>query len=198
MRWSTTILPVLVATSAFAQGVSPGADFDLAPEAPEPEFHVSVLGAAIGNPVGSGVSPAMGVRARVAEEIFGLQSGYEASLDDRRYEALDADLLLKAPAMGPVEGAVAMGYRRLVFGDDVRNGFELGLPHHYVLSRLQGKPLAVEVLPAAFFASKGVDFRLEAGLSVPVGAFSLQAGGRAFSFDHVVRGGAYLGLGVGI
>jgi hypothetical protein len=199
MRWSTSILSVLVASAAFAQGIPPGDEFDLASDPSSPEVQVRVLGAGIGNPVGrADISPVMGVRAGVAEGAFGLQSGYESSLDDRRYEALDAHLLLRAPELDVIEGALAMGYRRLVFGDVVRNGFELGLPHHYVLSRLEGKPLAIEVLPAAFFASKGVDFRLEAGLSVPVGAFSFQVGGRAFSFDHEVRGGGYLSVGVGI
>ena len=57
--------------------------------------------------------------------------------------------------------------------------------------------ISIDVTPAVFLGFRGFDYRLDAGLSIPLGFTSMQLGGRVFSFDKDVRAGVYVGFGVG-
>jgi hypothetical protein len=164
-----------------------------------PSFEFRLLtGAVTGPGPGELMTPLFGTRWAFTVGAFGLAASLESSADRYSFGTADALLLLRPPPKAHMELAVSLGYRRALLGGEVRNGFELGLPHRYVLGRFDGRPLGFEVTPAVFIGPRGPDFRLEASFTAPLGPLSLLIGGRAFSFDQEVRSGGHVQLGVGI
>ncbi len=97
-------------------------------------------------------------------------------------------LLLRVLPHQHLEGALALGWRRAVFGSQIREGAEIGLPHRYVFWRDGLKEVALEVRPSFTIGAKGVDPSLEMTLLVPLlELLGLRAGARVFSFgDELV------------
>ncbi len=162
-----------------------------------PEVDVSLVGGAVSLPSDpSRFAPVGGVRTSFSMGPLGVDANYESTANLSEFGNLDVHLRLRPPPKKHIEGAVAVGYRRAVFGGAQRDGFEVGLPHHYVLTRMGVRPLTIDLHPAVFIGARGPDFRLEGGLSIPAGIAVIRLGGRVFSFDEHVRAGAYLGLGL--
>ncbi len=164
-----------------------------------PQVDVAFVGGAVSMPSDpSRFAPIGGVRTAFSMGLLGVDASYESTFGRDEVGNLDVHLRLRPPPREHIEGAVAVGYRRAVFGGAQRDGFELGLPHHYVLTRLGVRPVTIDLHPAVFIGSRGPDFRLEAGFTFPAGIAAFQVGGRVFSFDTHVRAGAHLGFGLNI
>lgn len=104
-------------------------------------------------------------------------------------------LLFRAPPRSHVEPNVALGYRQIFSGGEVRSGFEVGVPHRYVFWRSGLKQLGLELRPTIMFGASGVDAGLEAAFIVPlVEPLHLRVGGKVHSFGDEFIGGANLGL----
>jgi hypothetical protein len=94
-----------------------------------------------------------------------------------------------------VEGAVALGYKEMALARDVRDGFEVGLPHRYVFWRDGLNSFGLELRPMLLFGRRGVDAALEATVVVPVWElFNARVGGRVASFGEQVVWSAQAGL----
>jgi hypothetical protein len=164
-----------------------------------PTFGLAVWAGAMNGAADSALwVPMTAVRASFAQGMLGVDASWEGTLDRGGvYGAVDAHLLLRAPPKKHVELGLALGARRVVFGGAERNGLEVALPHRYAFTRVGTRPLGLEVTPGVFIGTRGLDYRLEAALLIPVGPVSLVGGGRVYSFDHHVRAGAHAGLSFG-
>lgn len=163
-----------------------------------PRFDFAFTGGAVNTPTAPEQwTPLVGAALRFTGGAFGFDASLESTLDTRAYGSADAHFLLRPPPKQHIEGALALGVRRVVFGGAERNGFEVGLPHRYVLSRWGRRPLGLSLTPAVFVGDHGFDYRLEGGLTFPVGFTSLDVGARVFSFDEHVRFGMYLAMAAG-
>lgn len=161
-------------------------------------FGVQAVGGAVNMPSAPGtLTPLVGGKLTLGAGAFGLDTSMEQTLDGASYGAWDVHLQLRAPPKQHIDGALAVGFRRVVFGGAERNGVEVALPHRYIFVRTGSQYLGIEVLPAVFVGPRGVDGRLEAGFVVPLGALSAKLGGRVFSFDHHLRAGGVLTLSAG-
>ena len=165
-----------------------------------PSFRFGLTGGATAGAADSNqFVPLSGFRMGFAQGGFGGGVSLEGTWDGMRtWGTMDAHLLLRPKPKKHVELSVSVGYRRTVFGGAERNGFEVGLPHRYALARIDGRPLGLEVSPALFVGNRGLDARLEGDLIFPIGPVTLRMGGRVFSFDHHIRGGAQLGMSFGM
>lgn len=164
-----------------------------------PTFQLELSAGAVSTPVSADAwAPLGGFRLMFAQGPLGLDASLESTLDPRHYGAMDAHLLLRPPPKRHIEGALALGVRRVVFGGAERNGFELALPHRYVISRAFGGAIGFDLRPAVFVGTRGVDYRVEGGMTFPIGFTSFKVGVSVFSFDTHVRAGAYAGIGTGI
>jgi hypothetical protein len=147
-----------------------------------------LLGGAVSTADPSNWQPIFGFRGELAKGAFGFDTSIESTVDQRYYGSIDAHLLLRPPPRQHIEGALAIGARRVVFGGAERNGAELALPHRYMLTRDHLNGLAIEVRPGVFLGNRGFDFSLEAGVAVPLGqTLSFTGGARVFSVDTEVR-----------
>jgi hypothetical protein len=163
-----------------------------------PSFDVKLLGGTVNGPDASRFAPVGGLRTSFGVGPLGADFAFESTPQMSDVSSFDFHLLLRPPPKQHVEGAVAVGFRRQVFGGAERNAFELGLPHHYVLTRVGAHPMSVDLHPAVAVGERGLDFRLETGLTIPVGLASFQLGARLFSFDQHVRAGFFGGVGLAL
>ncbi|MBX5481902.1 MAG: hypothetical protein IRZ16_08710 [Myxococcaceae bacterium] len=138
-----------------------------------------------------------GARATFAMNWYGVDLGYETSFIQGAWGALDAHFLLRPPPKKHIDGAFAVGLRRVVFGGAENDGIELALPHRYMLGHYGDRSFAIEVDPGVLFGIRGIDYRLDAGLSFPAGVMNLRFGMRVVSFDTHLRAGAYAGFNFG-
>ncbi|MFZ5470046.1 MAG: hypothetical protein ACOZIN_11480 [Myxococcota bacterium] len=140
--------------------------------------------------------PTLGAaRFSLAGGPLGISTSFESSFTRAAYGSADVHLLLRPPPKEHIEGGFALGARRVMSGGAARDGVEAGLPHRYVLWRDGPRQLGIDLAPYVFINTGGVDFRLEGGLHLPVDDhFSIQLGGRAFSFDTRVDVGGRLGF----
>lgn len=164
-----------------------------------PSVRLQLTGGAINTPSNQGSwAPLAGARFSYGQSAFGLSASYESTFDPRFFGAMDVHLLLRPPPKRHIEGAFAIGARRVVFGGAQRDGLDVALPHRYVFTRVGTYPVGIDVTPGVFLGQRGLDYRLDAGLTFPIGFTSLQFGARVFSFDDHIRAGGYLGFGTGI
>lgn len=163
-----------------------------------PSFDLQVVSGAMSLPSNqNGITGLAGVRATFGYAAIGFDLGYETTFVPGAYGSADAHFLLRPPPKKHVQGALALGVRRVVFGGAANDGIEIALPHRYVLTRAWGRPFAIEVDPGVLIGLRGVDYRLDAGLSIPAGVMNVRVGARIFSFDSYLRGGGYLGFNFG-
>jgi hypothetical protein len=86
-----------------------------------------------------------------------------------------------------VEGALALGYRTMLFNGGYRDGFEVGLPHRYVFWRSGLNSFGLELRPMFLFGPRGVDAAIEATLVAPLfELLNARVGGRVFSYGAEV------------
>ena len=153
-----------------------------------PLFELDAWGGAEG-PTGTPTWAAVAsTRFRLTSGLAGLVAQVDASPSS--VSGFTVEALLRPPPRQHLEGGLAVGFRRSAFDTAVRDGFEVALPHEYVLVRDGPRSLGVELRPHVFFHQRGVDLGVEAAVRVPVTDFlTLRAGARAFTFDwHTVIG----------
>lgn len=162
-------------------------------------FSVQGIGGAVSTPSRPNVfTPVVGGKLTMGAGLFGLDTSMETTVDGASFGAWDVHLQLRVPPKQHIDGALAVGFRRVVFGGAEHNGVEVALPHRYILTRGAGSSiLGLELMPAVLVGPRGVDGRLEAAFVVPIGPMALKLGGRVFSFDRHVRGGGVLTLSAG-
>ncbi len=164
-----------------------------------PSLRLGLTGGAMAGAADANVFvPLSGFSFEYTQGFFGVGGSYEGTWDGlQTWGSMEAHALLRPKPKKHVELGLSVGFRRVVFGGAERNGLEVGLPHRYALARIDGRPLGLELTPALFVGNRGLDARLEGDLIFPVGPVTLRTGGRVFSFDHHIRGGAQLGMSFG-
>jgi hypothetical protein len=106
-----------------------------------------------------------------------------------------AHALVRIMPSAHVTPEIALGVRGLSYGGAQRVGFEVGLPHRYVLSRDGLQEVALEFRPTLVFGHQGVDAGLEAALLIPLlEPLHLRLGGRVQSFGNTILGAVNGGL----
>ncbi|MBX7096470.1 MAG: hypothetical protein K1X89_02055 [Myxococcaceae bacterium] len=153
-----------------------------------PLFELDAWGGAEG-PTGTPTWAAVAsTRFRLTSGLAGLVAQVDASPSS--VSGFSVEAMLRPPPRQHLEGGLAAGFRRSAFDTAVRDGFEVALPHEYVLVRDGPRSLGVELRPHVFFHQRGVDLGVEAAVRVPVTDFlTFRAGARAFTFDwHTVIG----------
>ncbi len=177
--------------------------------APEPEVktqwqhRASVIAEVWGSAVrvsDGRTAAAPGGRITVGKGRIGLEVAGEAATDPGRYSLVSAHFLLRAPPRSRTVIALAIGASRRSFGQQVRSGLDVSVPHTYILSR-DDETGAADVLitsrPGFFYGDQGIDIHLDAALVVPVaGHVAVEIGGGVFTFDKqaCVEGSAGLVL----
>ncbi|MDP1922939.1 MAG: hypothetical protein Q8L14_42235 [Myxococcales bacterium] len=107
--------------------------------------------------------------------------------------------LLRIAPKQHIEGALSLGYRRLVVGNELRQGFDVGLPHRYAFWRDDLRVFGLELRPSLQFGPSGIDAAIEASLIVPIiELLHLRLGGRVYSFGNAIVVGATGGLMLGL
>lgn len=114
--------------------------------------------------------------------------------------AFATHLLLRLMPKAHVEGGLAAGYRRLVTpGGQVREGFDVGLPHRYAFWRDDLRTFGLELRPSLLFGPSGLDASLEGAVIAPVfELLHVRVGARVYSFGNAIVYGAQAGLSLGI
>lgn len=98
-----------------------------------------------------------------------------------------------------VELAVAAGYRRNFVGNQVREGFEIGIPHRYAFWRDDLRMVGLELRPSLIIVPGSVDAMLEGSFIAPVfELLHLRLGARVYSFGNAIVFGGTAGLTLGI
>lgn len=119
---------------------------------------------------------------------FGADFQYEYSGLGQRNLATHAMLRFKPKNF--IEPAIAIGYRNIVYGNTVRHGIEVGVPHRYVFWRQGLRTFGLELRPTLFFGLGSVEGGLEGALVYSVAEFlQVRAGGKVHSFGNDVFGG---------
>lgn len=113
--------------------------------------------------------------------------------------ALATHALVRLPPKKHIEGGVAVGYRRMWVGGELRQGFDVGLPHRYAFWRDDLRTLGLEVRPMFTIGPGGVDPSLEVAFLVPLfEVLHARVGGRVYSFGQSIVFGGQAGLSFGI
>ena len=158
----------------------------------KPQF-VAAAGGGVARDPGGVILPIGTLRAQFGRGRIGLDASAESAQDNKRYSAFAGHLLLRAPPRERSSFALALGVRRLAFGnasmgETQRLGFDVGVPHYFVLSRddkTNAPDIVIDVKPGFTFASAGVDVHFGASLIVPVADhLALDLGGTMFSFGQ--------------
>lgn len=98
-----------------------------------------------------------------------------------------------------LEPAIALGYRRMTVGTSVRHGFDIGLPHRYVLWRDDLRSFGLELRPSLTFGPSGIDPSLEGAVTLPlIELVHVRVGGRVFSYGNAIVLGVNAGLSLTI
>ena len=144
-----------------------------------------------------GPAPFLGTRGLLHWYAMGLEGGVEGT----RYGSFDVhgSFLARIPPKQHVEFSLGLGGRHLSSTFGTQSWFEVSLPQRYTPFRWSAlEPgLSFDLRPAFLFnPSGGVwDVRLDAAVVFPLGPWaSIDVGGRAYSFQGRVQGGAMLGL----
>lgn len=119
---------------------------------------------------------------------FGADFQYEYSGIGQRNLAAHAMLRFKPKNF--IEPAIAVGYRNITYGHQVRHGIELGVPHRYVFWREGLRQFGLEVRPTLFFGLGSLEGGLETAFVYSVAEFfQVRLGGKLHSFDTNLFGG---------
>ncbi|MBL8923242.1 MAG: hypothetical protein JNJ54_30605 [Myxococcaceae bacterium] len=121
-------------------------------------------------------------------------------LNPTAVNAFATHLLVRLLPKAHVEGGLAAGYRRLVTpGGQVREGFDVGLPHRYAFWRDDLRTFGLELRPSLLFGPSGIDASLEGAVIAPLfELLHVRVGARVYSFGNAIVYGAQAGLTLGI
>lgn len=162
-----------------------------------PSFQLELQGGAVTGRELPGARAMGAGRVSFGVGHFGLDAQFDVA--PAAVNTFASHLLLRLTPRQHLEGALAVGYRQLMVGRDVRPGFDLGLPHRYVFWRDDLRTFGLDVRPALQFGPRGIDAALEAAVVIPLlEVLHLTVGGRVFSFgEAIVSGGsAWLVFGI--
>lgn len=119
---------------------------------------------------------------------FGADFQYEYSGIGQRN--LATHVMLRFKPKNFIEPAIAFGYRNIVYGNTVRHGIEVGVPHRYVFWRQGLRSFGLELRPTLFFGLGSLEGGLEGSLVYSVAEFlQVRAGGKVHSFGDQLFGG---------
>lgn len=162
-----------------------------------PSFHLDLQGGADTGVAFSGARPFGQGRFTMAFGYFG--TDVQGDFSPSAVSTFAAHVLLRIFPRQHVEGALSAGYRRMVVGGQVRDGFDVGLPHRYAFWRDDLRTLGLELRPSLQFGPAGIDAALEAAFIAPIfELLHLRLGGRVFSYGNAIVFGGTAGLTLGI
>ncbi|MBM4784382.1 MAG: hypothetical protein GQE15_42500 [Archangiaceae bacterium] len=162
-----------------------------------PSFHLDLQGGADTGVAFPGARPFGQGRFTMAFGYFG--TDVQGDFSPAAVSTFAAHALLRIFPRQHVEGALSAGYRRMVVGGQVRDGFDVGLPHRYAFWRDDLRMLGLELRPSLQFGPAGIDAALEAAFIAPVfELLHLRLGGRVFSYGSAIVFGGTAGLTLGI
>lgn len=162
-----------------------------------PSFHLDLQGGVDTGAAFSGARPFGQGRFTMAFGYFG--TDVQGDFSPTAVSTFAAHALLRIFPRQHVEGALSAGYRRMVVGGQVRDGFDVGLPHRYAFWRDDLRTLGLELRPSLQFGPAGIDAALEAAFIAPIfELLHLRLGGRVFSYGNAIVFGGTAGLTLGI
>lgn len=162
-----------------------------------PSFHLDLQGGVDTGVAFSGARPFGQGRFTMAFGSFG--TDVQGDFSPSAVSTFAAHVLLRIFPRQHVEGALSAGYRRMVVGGQVRDGFDVGLPHRYAFWRDDLRMLGLELRPSLQFGPAGIDAALEAAFIAPIfELLHLRLGGRVFSYGNAIVVGGTAGLTLGI
>lgn len=162
-----------------------------------PSFHLDLQGGVDTGVAFSGARPFGQGRFTMAFGYFG--TDVQGDFSPSAVSTFAAHVLLRIFPRQHVEGALSAGYRRMVVGGQVRDGFDVGLPHRYAFWRDDLRMLGLELRPSLQFGPAGIDPALEAAFIAPIfELLHLRLGGRVFSYGNAIVVGGTAGLTLGI
>lgn len=188
------LVVVAVALPVIVYAVDSPADDVTASRWGEPHVHASLGAGALHPPDAYDFGAAFSGQAAVTWGVWGLDASVESlALAGPPSWAADAHLLIRPPPRAHIDGALALGVRRVVVGQEQRDYFEWALPHaYYPLGR---DALFIELRPGVLIAPDDYDLRLDLALAYPLGTHAvLRVRGRAYSFGPHVGYGVDTGL----
>lgn len=141
-----------------------------------------------------GAFATMGIgRVTMAYSYFA--TDFQFDISPFAVSALSTHFIVRVTPKKHVEGGLALGYHRAMFDGEVRDGFELGVPHRYAFWRDGLRTLGLELRPSLIFGGRGLDAALDAAFIIPLfEILHLRAGGRVFSFGRDIFWGFNAGL----
>lgn len=192
------VLVLLVVAAAALPIVVYAIDEDAQPDVSQcwatPEERLSFYG---GTTSEVGLAPFLGARGLLHWNAMGLEGGAEGSQLGSSFDVHGA-VLARIPPKQHIEFALGLGGRRLYSFLGSQSWFEVSLPQRYTPFRWNAlEPgLSFDLRPSFLWNPTGVwDVRLEAAVVFPLGPYaSIDIGGRAYSFQGRVQGGAMLGM----
>ena len=195
------LLVLLVVAAAALPVVLYAVDEDARPDVMQcwatPEERLSFYG---GTASEAGLAPFLAARGLLHWYMVGIEGGVEGtplgSFD------IHGSFLARIPPKQHVEFALGFGGRRLYTRLGAQSWFEVSLPQRYAPFRTSALEPGVsfDLRPAFLFDPNGVwDVRLDAAIVFPLGPWaSIDIGGRAYTFQGGVQGGALLGLQISL
>jgi len=159
-----------------------------------PTFTLDLLGGVDSGRVLPGDGANGFVSTRFGFGVGHLATDFQYDGATRTVSAFSTHLLIRPTPREHIEGGVAIGYRRSVFGDRVQEGLEVGLPHRYALWRDGLRTVALELRPLLLVGSS-VEPSLEAAFLIPLAqVLHLRVGGRVYTFEGDFLWGLSTGL----
>jgi len=192
------VLVLLVVAAAALPIVVYAIDEDARPDVAQcwavPEERLAFYG---GTTSEAGFAPFLGARGMLNWNALGVEGGGEGSRLGTSFDVHGA-LLARIPPKQHIDFALGLGGRRLYTLAGSQSWFEISLPQRYTPFRWSAlEPgLSFDLRPSFLWNPSGVwDVRLEAAIVFPLGPYaSIDVGGRAYTFQGGVQGGAMLGM----
>ncbi|HYV46972.1 MAG TPA: hypothetical protein VFA20_19045 [Myxococcaceae bacterium] len=192
------VLVLLVVAAAALPIVVYAIDEDARPDVAQcwavPEERVAFYG---GTTSEFGLAPFLGARGLLNWNALGIEGGGEGSRLGASFDVHGA-VLARIPPKQHIEFALGLGGRRLYTLAGSQSWFEVSLPQRYTPFRWNAlEPgISFDLRPSFLWNPSGVwDVRLEAAIVFPLGPYaSIDVGGRAYTFQGGVQGGAMLGM----
>lgn len=156
-----------------------------------PTFQLDLLGGADFNRFGVG-GGGLG-RFTFGWSYFGTDFQFEGVSNATRTFA--GHLMLRFGPKNHIEPAIAVGYRNMLVGGELRHGIEVGVPHRYVFWRESLRQFGLELRPTLMFGLGSLEGGIEGSLYYSVAEpFQVRLGGKVHSFGDGVLGGVNAGV----
>lgn len=162
-----------------------------------PSFSLDLQGGLDTGVAFPGARPLGQGRFTLAFGFFG--TDVQLDLSPSAVNVFSTHALLRIAPKQHIDGALSLGYRRMNVGSELRQGFDVGLPHRYAFWRDDLRLFGLELRPSLQFGPSGIDAAIEAAIIVPiVELLHLRVGGRVYSFGNAIVVGATGGLTLGL